>query len=161
VDAAATHLAAGGRRVTAVGFSFGGFHAARAASAGAPIDRLALVGAPVDLRVLDHFLLGPAFWTQLPMALRRTRRRARFEWPRGIRNRRLGPEELGRIRARTLVVTGARDWLVTRRHGEAYARCIDGARWVEIERGLHAEYLVASHRDRVLAILEEFCGPVP
>lgn len=159
VDAAATHLAAGGRRVTVVGFSFGGLHAARAAAAGAPIDRLALVGAPVDLRVIDHLPGAPSLWIHLALAVRRSRRRSRFEWPRGLRATRLTPDDLGRIGARTLVVRGTRDWLVSRRHSAAYVRGISGARLVEIDRGLHAEYLLRSHPGPLLDLLLEFCGP--
>ena len=159
VDAAATHLAAGGRRVTVVGFSFGGLHAAKAASEGAPIDRLVVIGAPFDLRVFDHFLIGPKLWRHLPWILRRRRRWARFEWPRGLDAGRLTPLAAAKIRARTLVVHGRSDWLVSRRHADAYARHITGARLVEIDRGLHAEFLVRSHPTRLLQLLLEFCGP--
>lgn len=160
VDAAATHLAAGGRRVTVVGFSFGGFHAAMAASAGAPIDRLALVSAPVDFRFLDHFVLGPALWRHVPLMIRRERRRVRLEWPTGLRSRTMAPADLTKIRARTLVVHGGKDWIMSRRHAETYTRHIAGATLLEIPGGLHAEFLVRSHGDRILGVLGEFCGPV-
>lgn len=160
VDAAATHLAAGGRRVTVVGFSFGGLHAAKAASEGAPIDRLAVIGAPFDLRVLDHFPFGPKLWRHLPWIVRRRRRWARFEWPRGLAAARVSAAALTRIRARTLVVHGGSDWLVSRRHADSYATHITGARLVQIDRGLHAEFLMRSHPERLLQLLQDFCGPV-
>src|SRR6185503_1160487 len=85
VAAAARFLKEGGRTVAVVGFSFGGYHAARAAAREASIDRLVLVGAPVDLKVLDHFPLGLDFWRHAPAILRRRRRVPRVEWRAPIR----------------------------------------------------------------------------
>jgi len=145
VAAAARHLAEGGRRVSAVGFSFGGYHAVRAALAGAPIERLVLVGAPVDLAVADHFPFGAGFWHHVPWFVRRRRCRPRFEWPRRLRERAIAKAELALVRAPALVVHGTADWLVTRRHAEAFSASIPGSRLVEFPGGLHAEYLVESH----------------
>lgn len=147
VLAAARHLHESGRNVTALGFSFGGYHSVRAALAGAPIDRLILVGAPVDLRVIRGMRVGRVLWRHVLPTFRRPRRAVRFEWPKNLRERRLRPEELARIRVPTLVVHCGDDWLIGRRHAEAYARSIPEARLVEITGGLHAEYLMQSARD--------------
>lgn len=156
VAAAAAWLAAGGRRVAAVGFSFGGYHVAKAASRGARLARIALVGAPVDLQVFDHVPLARDLIAHLPAMLRRRRKLPRCERLPRLRDRALGDEELSRIVAPALVVHGTADWLVLRRHAERYAARLRDARLVEIPGGLHAEYLVASHRDALVGILEEF-----
>jgi pimeloyl-ACP methyl ester carboxylesterase len=156
VDAAARFLREAGRSAAAVGFSFGGYHAARAAARGAPIDRLVLVGAPVDLKVLDHFPLGPDFWRHAPAMLRRRRRIPRVDWRFPIRRNALPVEELARIAARTLVIHGGRDFLISRRHAERYAAEIPDARLHEIPGGLHAEYLMASHPAQTLEAIGAF-----
>jgi pimeloyl-ACP methyl ester carboxylesterase len=157
VRVAAGYLARGGRRVTAVGFSFGGYHSAKAASQGAPLDRLVLVCAPVDLAVHDHFPFGGDFWRTLPAILRRPRAFPRFERPRGLAERALSHGELSAITARTLVIHSGRDWLITRRHAERYAGEIPEASLVEIADGLHAEYLMDSNRDELVGSILEFC----
>jgi pimeloyl-ACP methyl ester carboxylesterase len=156
VAAAARHLKESGRRVAVVGFSFGGYHAARAAGAGAPIDRLVLVGAPVDLKVLDHFPLGLDFWRHAPAMLRRRRRLPRVEWRFPVRRSALARDELARIPVATLVIRGSADFLITKRHAERYVREIPDARLLEIPGGLHAEYLVASSPDAILGAIGEF-----
>jgi pimeloyl-ACP methyl ester carboxylesterase len=160
VDAAVRFLKEPGRSVAVVGFSFGGYHAARAAASGAPIDRLVLVGAPVDLKVLDHFPLGLDFWRHAPAMLRRKRRLPRVEWRFPIRRNALSSEELARIAAPTLVLHGAADFLISRRHAERYAREVRGARLHEIPHGLHAEYMLASHPVATLEAIGGFlaCG---
>ncbi len=159
VDAAARWLAASGaRRVSAVGFSYGDFHCARAVGRGTPIDRLVLVGAPADLGELDPLPFGRDFWRHVPAMLRRRRRRPRFERPPRLSRVALAPEDLGAIEVPTLVIHGGADWIVHRRQAEQYAAGIAGARLVEIPEGLHAEYLVDSHRDelfrQILAFLD-------
>ncbi len=150
VDAAARWLGASrGRRVSAIGFSFGGFHCARAVTRGTPIERLVLVGAPANLGDFDPFPFGPDFWRHVPAMLRRRRRRPRFERPPRLSRVALAAEDLEAIRAPTLVIHGGADWLVRRGQAERYAAGIRGARLVEIPGGLHAEYLVDSHRDEL------------
>jgi len=149
-DAAARALAAPGRRVSAVGFSFGGFHALRAAASGAPIGRLVVVGAPCDLRVLDHFPLGARLWRHLPLVLRRRRRRFAAEIPPLGRGSRLAEDEIARITAPVLVVHGQWDWLISERHAARLARELPAASRLDVPRGLHGEYLVASHERALL-----------
>jgi len=157
VDAAARWLAADGvRRVSAVGFSYGGFHCARAAGRGAPIDRLVLVGAPADLGKLDAVPLGRDFWRHVPAMLRRRRRQPRLERPPRLSRIALDPEDLGAIRVPTLVIHGGADWLVRRRQAERYAAGIHGARLVEVPGGLHAEYLVDSNREELFRQIRAF-----
>ncbi len=156
VRAATSWLAARGRSASVIGFSFGGYHAARAASEGAVLDRLVLVSAPVDLHVLDHFPFGARWWRHVMPMLRRRRRRTRLEWPRRIGEARLEAGRLARIRARTLVVHCGGDWLIERRHAERYAREIPAARLVEIPRALHAEHALRSHPGPVLSVVRSF-----
>lgn len=157
VDAAARALrAAGMERVSAIGFSFGGFHAARAAMRGAPLDRLVLVGAPVDLRVRDVLPWRPSFLLALPQVLARERRPARLERPSGLRAQAVLREQAQTIRQPTLVVHGRRDWVIGRRHATRWASWIPGARLLEIPGGLHAEYLMRSHPATFLAALDAF-----
>jgi pimeloyl-ACP methyl ester carboxylesterase len=157
VDAAARALrAAGMERVSAVGFSYGGFHAARAAMHGAPLDRLVLVGAPVDLRVRDVVPWRPSFFLSLPQVLGRQRRPTRFTRPTGLRGMAVEREQAREIRQPTLVVHGGRDWVIGRRHAALWAAWIPGARLLEIPAGLHAEYLMRSHPERFLRELTAF-----
>jgi len=156
VDAAARRLAAGGRRVAIIGFSFGGYHAIRAVARGAPVDRIALVGAPADRRILDHFPLGPSFWRHLPTMLRRRRRLPRFEtlyWPR---THVLSDDEIARVRCPVLVIHSTGDWLVSRRHAKRYLALLPSARYLEIPGGFHAEYLMASDPRALVSALRDF-----
>jgi len=160
VLAASEFLAQRHRSVAAVGFSFGGFHSALAAAQGAPLDRLVLVGSPVDLRVLSPRRFGRNLVRHLPAILRRRRYWARSEWPRPLRFRPLGPEILGRIRSASLVVHSEADWLVGKRHAEALVHGIPGARLLVIPRGLHAEYLIHSEQKALfLQKVREFLAP--
>ena len=70
-------------------------------------------------------------------------------------------EQAGAIRQPTLVVHGVRDWIIGRRHAARWAAWIPDARLVEIPRGLHAEYLMRSHPDRLLAVLDDFLREDP
>jgi pimeloyl-ACP methyl ester carboxylesterase len=149
-------LAWGLRRVSVVGFSFGGFHAARAAIAGTPIHRLVLVSAPVDLRMRDVLPWRPRFFFALPHIMGRQRRPARLERPRGLGQLAVRSEQAAAIRQPTLVVHGERDWVIGRRHAARWASWIPGSRLVEIPRGLHAEYLVRSHPAELLEALDAF-----
>lgn len=161
VAAAAAFLASGGRRVAAVGFSFGGYHVARAAARGAPMRQIALIGAPVDTRVFDHFPFGRDFWRHVPPALRRRRRLPRLGRPSRFAESEIPEAELAAIELPALVVHCGADWLITRRHAERYATEIRGARLVEIPGALHAEYAVWSHRERLVATIREFLDESP
>jgi len=157
VDGAVWALRAEGfARISVLGFSYGGFHAARAAIAGAPIHRLVLVGAPVDLRVRDILPWRLRFFQALPRIVGRERRPTRFERPRGLRSLAVRREEAAGIRQPTLVVHGARDWVIGRRHAARWAAWLPEARLVEIPAGLHAEYLVRSHPGELLAAVDHF-----
>jgi pimeloyl-ACP methyl ester carboxylesterase len=151
VEAAARYLGAPARPVAAVGFSFGGYHTAKAALSGAPLDRVVLVGAPFDFRLYDRMPLNRALWRHLPLMIRRRRRLPRVE-----RLPRMRERDLSRITVPTLVVHGADDWLVSRRHAEAFAAAIPRATFLEIERGLHAEYLMQSSPGALVRALREF-----
>ena len=156
VVAAARRLARPGRTVTAIGFSFGGYHSARAAIEGAPIDRLILSSAPVDLRVIVGMTFGRRLRKHVGPAWRRRRRGARFEWPRALRAKALKAAQLARIHVPTLVLHAEDDWLIGRRHAVAYATGIPGARLVTIAGGLHAEFAMGPQREALVGAIEAF-----
>jgi uncharacterized protein len=160
-DAAARFLAGPGRRVAGVGFSYGGYHLVRASARGTPLERLVLVGAPVDLEVLDHFPFGPKLWRHLPAALARGRRRLRATVPPPRGEVALGDDELRRVRVPVLIVHGGSDWLVSSRHAARYAAALPDARRWDVPGGLHAEYLVHSHGDVLIAAIAAFLGDIP
>lgn len=156
VDAAARYLARDGRPPAVVGFSYGGFHAARAAGRGMPVSRLVLVGAPYDLRVYDPLPSARRFLKHLPGLLRRRRRRSRFEVPRRLTSMIQHDAEVASIGAPALVVHSEDDWLIPRRHAERYARTLRDARLVEIAGGLHAEHLLREHLGEFVETVEGF-----
>lgn len=158
VAAAVEHLAAPGRKVAVVGFSYGGYHALRAAARGAAIARIVLVGAPADLRVLDHFPFGRKLWRHLPAVLRRKRRRLRAETPPLGAGSALRDDELAKVTVPVLVVHGGDDWLISPRHAERFTARLAQATRVDIARGFHGEYLVHSHGDELIALLARFLG---
>ena len=156
VDAAVRHLAAPGRTIAGVGFSYGGYHLARATARGSALDRIVLVGAPVDLKVLDHFPFGPKLWRHAPALWGRGRRRLRVEWIPPGREAALRDEELRAIGIPALVVHGADDWLISSRHADRYHAVLPRSRRLDLPRGLHGEYLVDSHGDELLAAIRGF-----
>ncbi len=159
VDAAVRHLRREGRRTSVVGFSFGGYHAARAVARGAPAERIVLVGAPADRRVLDHFPFGRKLLRNLPAMLRRRRRLPRLEtllWPRADV---LDGREIAAVGCPVLVIHGTGDFLVSRRHAERWLALLPSARLLEIPGGFHAEYLMASHPGVLLGALLTFLAP--
>lgn len=158
VKAAADHLAVPGRKVAVVGFSYGGFHALRAAARGAPITRIALVGAPADLNVLDHFPFGRKLWRHLPAVFGRKRRRLRAEAPPFGAEAALKDDELAGVTVPVLVVHGGDDWLISPRHADRFAAKLPHATRVDIAQGFHGEYLVYSHGDELIALLARFLG---
>lgn len=155
-EAAARFLGAPEREVSAIGFSFGGYHVAKAASRGAPFSRIVLVGAPSDLRVFDHFPLSRELWRHLPLMLRRRRKITRLERLPRLKERELKDEELSRIAVPALVVHGTDDWLITRRHAERFATTIPEASILDVEGGLHAEYLLQSSARELTGALRGF-----
>jgi pimeloyl-ACP methyl ester carboxylesterase len=157
VVGAARFLAVGGRRVAAVGFSMGGYHALRAAAREALFERIAVVGAPADLAVLD-LDLGRRLRRHLPIMLSRRRRFFRCELPPRPSRSTLSDAELEAVGAEVLVIHGEGDFLVRRRHAERIVAALRQARLVEIEGGLHAEYLVRSHPNELFDNLTEFLG---
>ena len=156
VTAAVEHAARPGRSVAVVGFSYGGYHAIKAAARGAAIERLVLVGAPVDLHVLDHFPFGPKLWRHVPAVLGRPRRRLRAEGLPRAAEARLTDDELRRVTAPVLVIHGGSDWLISARHAERYASGLPSARREVIVGGFHGEYLVHSHGDELIALVAGF-----
>jgi pimeloyl-ACP methyl ester carboxylesterase len=144
------------RRLGGLGFSFGGFHVCVAAALARCFDAVASVGAPADLRVLDHNPLGRRLLRTLPWIVRRRRRLARLGLP-GLR--RPSPERLvGAIApVPLLVVHGTDDWLVSARHAR---RLHDAAREPRglhfVEGGLHAEAMLADDPEALVAPLEAF-----
>jgi pimeloyl-ACP methyl ester carboxylesterase len=159
VDAAARFLAAPGRGVAAVGFSYGGYHLVRASARGAPLARLILVGAPADMRVLDHFPFGPKLWRHVPAVLRRGRRRLRAERPPRREEGALRDDELAQVRVPVLVVHGGDDWLISARHADRLVAALPDARLWVVPRGFHGEYLVDSHGEALIAAIAAFVGP--
>ena len=63
-------------------------------------------------------------------------------------------DEAARVRAPTLVIAGSHDRLTPPGAGQALARAIPGARYLEIPRAGHAPFL--SHREAFAAALGEF-----
>ena len=156
VDAATQFLAAGGRRVAAVGFSFGGYHVAMAASRGAALDRVVLVGAPVDLRIFDRHPVVRPFLRHVPHLVRRRRRFPRLGPLPRLAATRIDDADLAAIRAAPLVIHCGGDWLISRRHAATYAGAIPGSVLEEIPGGLHAEYLLAADPFPLLDRLRKF-----
>ncbi|HJQ98192.1 MAG TPA: alpha/beta hydrolase [Candidatus Polarisedimenticolaceae bacterium] len=154
VAAAVAHLAP--RKVFGVGFSYGGYHIARAIARGTPIERIVLVGSPVDLRVLDHFPFGPKLWRHAPAAFARGRRRMRVEWFPPGKEAALPDEELRAVKVPALVVHGESDWLISARHADRYMATLPAAKRLDVPRGLHGEYLVTSHGDLLVEAIRSF-----
>ena len=63
-------------------------------------------------------------------------------------------DEAAHIAQRTLVIAGARDTLCPSAAGQWLANAIPSARFAEIAGSAHVPFL--SHRDELLALLEEF-----
>jgi alpha-beta hydrolase superfamily lysophospholipase len=155
--ALAGHLRASYRRVAALGFSFGGFHVALAAARGRPFDAVALVAAPARLFLLDHNFLTRGLVRHLPFALRRERRLVRlsaaglppFAGPGRVVDR-IAPTPL-------LIAHGTDDWLVPVAHARRlFARAGEPRELHLIERGLHAEYMLADDPEPLLGPLRAF-----
>lgn len=155
-------------KVSLMGFSFGGWLAAEiAVKAGRRIDRLILVDAlgikisgPETPDIFDVFNKHPdevrkRSWhdpaaqapdydalsdSQLANISRNWEALCRYGWHPYMYNPQL-KRWLGHIKARTLVLWGASDGIVTPAYGEAYARLIPGARFETIDAAAHHPYL--------------------
>lgn len=146
------------RRLGGLGFSFGGFHVVVAAATAKPFDAVACVGAPADLFVLDHNPLGRRLLRTLPWIVGRRRR---FAWLGAPGLRRPSPARLvGAIAPIPfLVVHGTDDWLISARHARRLHDAAGEPRSLHLVRGgLHAEAMLASDPEALLAPLEEFFG---
>lgn len=144
-------------RVGGLGFSFGGFHTIVAAARHGAFDAVAVVGTPHRLFLLDHNFLSRGLLRSLPLMLRRKRRRTRLSLlPDGIP---AVPSRLvGRIAPRPLLlVHGAHDWLVPPKHARRlYAAAGEPRQLVVLERGLHAENMLADKPEPLLRELQAF-----
>ena len=144
-------------RVAGLGFSFGGYHTCIAAAQHACFDAVALVGTPHRLFILDHNFLTPGLLRSVqPMAGRRRRpTRVALSLLLG----RPAPSELvARIAPRPLlIVHGADDWLIPARHARRlYERAGEPKTLVVVERGLHAENMLADEPEALIAPLSAF-----
>jgi pimeloyl-ACP methyl ester carboxylesterase len=143
--------------VGGLGFSFGGFHTLVAAARHRVFDAVATVAAPHRLFILDHNFFTPALVRGLGYTLRRRRRLTRLSLvPRGrppVPSRlvsQIAPVPL-------LVAHGEDDWLVAPSHAR---RLFDAARdpreLLLVERGLHAENILADDPEPLVRALLDF-----
>jgi len=144
-------------RIGGLGFSYGGYHTIVAAARHGVFDAVAVVGTPHRLFILDHNFLTGGLVRSLPLVLRRRRRRTRLALrPRGLP---AVPSRLvGRIAPRPLlVVHGTDDWLVPVKHARRlHAAAGEPKQLALIERGLHAENMLADAPELLLATLAAF-----
>jgi pimeloyl-ACP methyl ester carboxylesterase len=144
-------------RVAGLGFSFGGYHTCVAAARHACFDAVALVGTPHRLFILDHnFLTAGLVRSVKPMAERR--RRPTRVAPRVLPRRPAPSELVSRIAPRPLlIVHGADDWLIPAKHARRlYEKAGEPKTLVLIERGLHAENMLADEPEALIAPLARF-----
>ena len=144
-------------RLGGLGFSYGGFHTIVAAARDGVFDAVAVVGTPHHLFIFDHNFLTTGLARSLPFLLRRRRRTTRLGlWPRGIP---AVPSRLvGRIAPRPLLVAhGADDWLIPPSHARRlHAAAGEPKQLTLVERGLHAELMLADAPDPLLEALSAF-----
>jgi pimeloyl-ACP methyl ester carboxylesterase len=144
-------------RVGGLGFSFGGLHTVVAAARYRCFDAVALVGTPHRLFLLDHNFLTWGLLRSLPFTLRRRRRWTRLAlWPGG---RPPTPSRLVGLVAPVplLLIHGSADWLVSPVHARRLFReAGDPRELVIVERGLHAENMLAADPDPLLRSLLDF-----
>lgn len=152
-------LAPGYREQVLIGFSFGGLHALVAAARHPGlVARVATVAAPAHLGLVDHLPSPRGLLRSLPWMARRQRRPARLALPRGLPPvplrlvERVAPTPL-------LILHGEQDWLVPARHARRlFAAAREPKALVLIDRGLHAEYMLAAEPEPLLAPLRRFVG---
>jgi fermentation-respiration switch protein FrsA (DUF1100 family) len=143
--------------VGGLGFSFGGVHTLVAAARRPVFDAVATVGTPHRLFILDHNFLTAGLLRCLPYTLRRRRRLTRLSFvPRGL------PPVPSRLVARIapvplLVAHGADDWLIAPSHARTlYAAAGEPRELLLLERGLHAENILADDPEPLLQALLDF-----
>lgn len=144
-------------RIGALGFSFGGYHAAVAAAREKPFDAVATVGAPARLFIADHNFLTMGLLRSLPMTIARRRRRTRLS-PLPLSRR----EAAYRLAARIapvplLVVHGADDWLIPPKHARLlFEHARPPKELALIPGGLHAENMLKDAPEPLLEALLRF-----
>lgn len=144
-------------RVFGLGFSFGGFHTCVAAALHGAFDAIALVGAPHRLFILDHNFLGRGLFRSLGTMACRKRRLTRVLPSLPLR-RPIPSRLIGRVAPRpVLIVHGSDDWLIPPKHAaRLFEAAAEPKRLVLIERGLHAENMLAVDPKPLLGALEGF-----
>ncbi len=144
-------------RVFGLGFSFGGFHTCVAAALHGSFDAIALVGTPHRLFILDHNFVGRGLFRSLGTMARRRRRRTRVLPSLALR-RPVPSRLIGRVAPRpVLIVHGSDDWLIPPKHAERlFESAAAPKRLVLIERGLHAENMLAVDPKPLLGTLEGY-----
>jgi pimeloyl-ACP methyl ester carboxylesterase len=153
----AAHLRGRYERVGGLGFSFGGYHTAIAAARHHCFDAVALVGTPHRLFILDHNFLTPGLARSVPLMLKRRRRVTRVS-AAALRGR----EEPSRVVAAIapaplLIAHGTDDWLVPADHARVlFDRAAEPKKLLLIPGGLHAEYIVTTEPDSLIAPLGRF-----
>jgi pimeloyl-ACP methyl ester carboxylesterase len=146
-------------RVSAVGFSFGGYHVAAAAARYRAFDAVALVAAPSTFRLWDRRFLSGGLVRGIRVALRR-HRAARLSFS-AFRRR---PPDLLRIIEQVaptplLIVHGTGDWLVPSTQAQAlYLAAAQPKSLLLIEGARHAESVVVDRADLLVAGLAKLLG---
>jgi pimeloyl-ACP methyl ester carboxylesterase len=144
-------------RVAGLGFSFGGYHTCVAAARHACFDAVALVGTPHRLFIFDHNFLTWGLARSLKPMVGRRRRLTRVA-PRVLPRRPAASTLIARVAPRPLlIVHGADDWLIPAKHAQRlFDRAGAPKTLVLIERGLHAENMLADEPEALLAPLTRF-----
>lgn len=146
-------------RLGGLGFSFGGYHTAVAAARHHCFDAVAIVGTPHRLSILDHNFLTPGLLRSVPLMMRRRRRFTRLS-PTVLTGRATPSQLVGDIApAPILIVHGTDDWLIPADHARVlFERAAEPKRLLLIPGALHAEYIVATEPESLLAPLAAFFG---
>jgi uncharacterized protein len=144
-------------RLGGLGFSFGGYHTAVAAARHHCFDAVALVGTPHRLSILDHNFLTPGLLRSVPLMMRRRRRLTRLS-PTALTGRAVPSQIVGDIAPTPLlIVHGTDDWLVPADHARIlFERALEPKRLLLLPGALHAEYIVTTEPDSLLAPLAAF-----
>jgi pimeloyl-ACP methyl ester carboxylesterase len=155
----AGHLRGRYERLGGLGFSFGGYHTAIAAARHHCFDAVALVGTPHRLFLLDHNFLTPGLARSMPFMLRRRRRLTRVS-ATALRGRETPSRVVAGIAPVPLLVAhGTDDWLVPVDHARVlFDRAGEPKQLLLIPGGLHAEYIVTTDPEALLAPLGRFFG---
>jgi pimeloyl-ACP methyl ester carboxylesterase len=153
----AAHLRGTYDRVGGLGFSFGGYHTVVAAARHHCFDAVALVGTPHRLFILGHNFLTPGLLRSVPLMLRRRRRLTRIN-PTALMGRATPSRLVADIApAPLLIVHGTDDWLIPADHARVlFERAAEPKRLLLLPGALHAEYIVTTEPDSLLAPLAAF-----